>query len=330
MTQVVGWYNHDNIGDESYKLSIPKLFPNQEFTFDDPYSIPDSSCLLLGGGNILEKYYLEKVANCNVENKITFSVSATANTPLNLLSTFNQIFVRDEWSVNWLHANGIQCEYTPDASTILTGDRIHGSRLIETLFKEVRHDLYAKKVGIVLNSYLFAESDSQLTRDFINFQKVCSDLAKTIDSTNASFIFFPMSTGMPQDDRVTNSWLANLCKFWKKNVVVYDKLSVEETINLISACDAVISTRLHSTIFAVNNCVPFLDITHHDKNKAFLSTWGLEESSFSYWNFDNNHFNKSLKFLLDNEGVYNDKLKQIHQQQLQLLKRGIEHVYFSK
>ena len=55
---------------------------------------------------------------------------------------------------------------------------------------------------------------------------------------------------MPWDDRVSNGMVASFCKFWKKNVVLYDELEVQDALDIISAADVVISSRLHSTIFS--------------------------------------------------------------------------------
>ena len=32
---VYGWYNHGNLGDESYKLSFKETWPEHDFVFND-------------------------------------------------------------------------------------------------------------------------------------------------------------------------------------------------------------------------------------------------------------------------------------------------------
>src|SRR5207249_4018803 len=105
--------------------------------------------------------------------------------------------------------------------------------------------------------------------DFVDFTKFSYDLAWVSDNTACSFVFMPFGTEMPHDDRTSNAFVSSRIKFWQKNSVIYDKLTVQETLDLVSACDAMISTRLHSSIFSVLAGVPLLDVTHNHKNKWF-------------------------------------------------------------
>ena len=165
-----------------------------------------------------------------------------------------------------------------------------------------------------------------LARDFITLQKAAQDIASVADNTSASFVFFPMSTGSPYDDRVANGLISSRCKFWKKNLCVYDKLSVQDTLNLVSACDAVISTRLHSSIFSVLANVPFVDLIHHDKNESFLRTCDLQEFGISYWSFGSHqlktHLNKMLAGEVD--------LSAAKQSQEVLLQESLKYVRFDQ
>ena len=50
---VVGWYGHGNIGDESYRLSFPKVFPQYDFVFTEKVQEPFMPAYVLGGGDII-------------------------------------------------------------------------------------------------------------------------------------------------------------------------------------------------------------------------------------------------------------------------------------
>ena len=70
---VIGYYNHDNIGDEQYKLSFEYLFQSfsskvvidsVEFVDCDKIgnaAIDERDIILLGGGDILNNYFLDKI-----------------------------------------------------------------------------------------------------------------------------------------------------------------------------------------------------------------------------------------------------------------------------
>lgn len=326
--KVCGWVNHRNIGDESYQISFPQLFPGHNFTFSDAINYQDSAdAIILGGGDIFNETYVNKVLKDSSKRKLAISVSANKNTPVHLLGKFDQIFVRDTRSVDYLTKAGINSTYLPDVSSCLSGDKALGKQYIQETFKKEGLDLYQKVIGVVFNAHLCSGKSDMYARDFVTFNYVLSQLGKVADETSASFVFFPMSTGMPYDDRITNSYLSNRCKFWKKNLVIFDRLSVQETINLIAGCDAVISSRLHASIFSLTSGVPFVDLTHHDKNKGFLETSGLEDWSVSYWNFDI----EKVKSLLDemlNKEASKLRIQTIHQRQLEVLKRESNNVCF--
>jgi hypothetical protein len=58
-TLVYGFYGHDNIGDELFKIAFEKLFPEYEFTFTDHLSLElleNKDALFFGGGSFLNQY----------------------------------------------------------------------------------------------------------------------------------------------------------------------------------------------------------------------------------------------------------------------------------
>ena len=195
------------------------------------------------------------------------------------------------------------------------------------MFEENGLNLYSKVVGVVLNGHLGQVKDAQLARDFITLNKAAQDIASVADLTPASFVFFPMSTGAPHDDRATNGIVASRCKFWNKNLTIYERLSVQETLNLIAACDAVISTRLHSTIFSILSNVPFVDLVHHDKNQMFLKTCGLEEFGISYWSFGSVQLRTLLNKMLSGQQSI---LAEANQSQKMLLQESLKYVCFDQ
>lgn len=327
-TRVIGWVNHKNIGDESYKLSFPTVFKDQNFHFGDAVNLNEpSDAVVLGGGDIFNETYVSRVLRIPTKRRLAISVSANSNTPIHLLDRFDQIFVRDQRSVDFLTGHNVPCTYMPDVSTSLSGNAQLGKEYLRKAFADEGLELYQKVVGVVFNAHLFPGKSDMYARDFLTFNYVSSQLGKVIDDTSASFVFFPMSTGMPHDDRITNSYLANRCKFWKKNCLIYDRLSVQETMNLVAGCDAVISSRLHTSIFCLNSNVPFIDVTHHDKNRSFLESQGLEDCSVSYWNFDMEK-TKSLLSSMLNGNDYRARLQHIHQRQIEVLERESKNVHF--
>ena len=148
-----------------------------------------------------------------------------------------------------------------------------------------------------------------------------------MDDTNASFVFIPFGGGDPQNDRITNGLAYAKCKFWKKNLMIYDQLSVQDTLDIFAAADASINTRLHASIFSTITGTPFIDLIHHDKNRVFVHSimrpqWGLD-----YWHFNLNSARQLLnQFLGDKRKSDQKELLQIADKNREMLKAAVSHI----
>lgn len=325
---VLGWYGHGNAGDESYKNSFPLLFPEHQLNFTDSLTEDqrkNSDVFILGGGAVMEPAFLNQLKNVK-KDKYIISVTANKNASVELLKDYKKILVRDVHSQKTLNQLGIENILMPDVAFLLKGDKIAGSDFVRKAFQQEKHELYEKTVVIVFNAHLgIVDSDKYLAREQLNFLKVANDIADIADNTSASFIFVPFGTSQPWDDRITNSWLASKCKFWKKNIIIFDKINFQQLINIIASANAVISTRLHASIFSCIAGIPFVDITHHDKNLGFLSTIGKVDWSVSYWRFDSVRCSSLLNNFLNKS--YTEELKQIVKNQQKLIKEVINNVH---
>jgi len=319
----LGWYGKMNCGDESYKLAFPALFTDYEWRFTDfltPEKIGESDALVLGGGDIMSNPFLDQFAFID-KPKHVISASCTEKTDVAKLAGFQNIIVRDLRSVEILKNKGIQAKYKPDVAFYLTPDKMRGKRLIRKEFSAQKRELYEKCVVVVMNGYLAdAESNSSDVRKFINFHKLAYDLGHICDFTPASFLFIPFGQQLPWDDRAPNMWVAQKCKFWRKNAVVWNELSVQNILDIISAADAIISTRLHSTIFSIVGHTPFIDITHNHKNAALLHTVEKQQYSVPYEGFDADKVQAMLKDMLWTRESKEKELQSLVDKQRALLK----------
>lgn len=297
----LGFYDKSNHGDETYKDTFKNLFPQHNFTFVNQLNeelINKSEVVLLGGGNVLRKHYINELKKVKNKKIYAYSVGIEEDN-INDLHIFEHIYARDYKTIDILKNNNINCTFIPDAALTLSGNPINGTKIINEMFKKNDLDLYSKKIAVIINSYMSHSSSDSLSRDVFNFMKFSYDIAKTIDETPASFIFIPFSTQSPNDDRSSNSWIASKCKFWKKNHVIYDKISYLNALDIIAACDLTISSRLHSSVFSYVTGTNFIDLTHHSKNESFLNVIGKSNNSISYWNFDNRILKNKINELIN-------------------------------
>lgn len=314
---VLGWFGHGNTGDEAYKIAFPKVFPQYDFQFVDHIEQDHKAeAYVLGGGNVLTSEFINQLSKINGKQKSIISCSAFNDIKPDDLKLFDKIIVRDKLSLNKLQKLGLDCSLMPDLGFSFEVNYSDGYIFLKNKFIESRCELYDKVITVVVNAYVaISGADARKSKDELAFLHFCYSLAEIIDQVPASFVFIPFSTRFPADDRISNALVASRCKFWKKNIVVFDKLSVQDTINIIGASDAVISMRLHSTIFSCVANVPFVDITHHDKNLGFLDTIGKIDSSISYWNFDTDKCKRMINDMLKEPEPIRAELKGITTEQ---------------
>lgn len=321
---VTGWYDHGNCGDESYKISFCNIFPHYEFIFSDQI-IDNCDGYILGGGDVVTSHVLQNFQKISKPKHI-LSAAIPDSVDLNCLLNFQTIGTRDKESWIKLLNSKISAIYTPDFGFTLKGDPFKGKSIITNLFKNEKHDLYSKTIGIIINAHLIPTNDSNANK-FIKFEHFCMDLSAMIDDTCASFVFIPFGYDMPWDDRATNSIIASRCKFWKKNIVIYDKLSIQQTLDIIASLDMIISTRLHSTIFSISNNIPFLDITHNHKNKNILQDNDLLNYSINYKSFSKDFGIKYVTNILKDSTNIKTKLYKTAFEQILTLEKIQKNVH---
>ncbi len=274
---ILGWYNHSNIGDEAYKLAFPKLFPQYNFQFSQEVLERDPEVIILGGGDVISPEFLKNINKSPNARKYAMSINLRPENE-HQLSPFLKVIARNKTNIP-------NVTVMPDFTFCLSGDAKNGKKLIRDRFNAERADLYDDVVVLTFNSFLCSR-EAQLARDYVNFEKVCYDLGHLMDETPASFILIPFGNGFPQNDRIANSFVYATSKFYKKHIVVYDKLSVQDTLDIFAAADAAITSRLHAAIFSCLGNTPFFDITHHTKNEMFMEFIGRKDWSLDYWHFD--------------------------------------------
>ena len=279
---VFGWYDHGNIGDESYKLSFTSIWPEHNFIFGEKFSETDFDLCIIGGGDVIRENSLKVISKLNCP-KIAVSVTVTAQSLCEEIHLLEHIYVRDHRSYETLIEFGYnKVTYIPDISIILQGNKVNGKKMITELFQKNNSELYENVYTIVVNAHLLGNPRT-INKAKMAFDKMITDISELADKTNASFLFLPFSTRFPWDDRVTNGLTNSYSKFYKKNCVVYDKLSVEESVDIIAASKLLITTRFHGLIFGVGNNIPTITISFHDKISGFCET--IDQSYMDYYNF---------------------------------------------
>jgi hypothetical protein len=122
---ILGYYNRSNLGDEMFKISIPKLFKNSRVSFecvDDFKKTTDIyDAIICGGGDIINDYFYKKINNIvkNFEGPV-FGLGIGIPYPglikKGYLDIYDHIFIRERTDLMKCQRRlGSQyCHYLPD------------------------------------------------------------------------------------------------------------------------------------------------------------------------------------------------------------------------
>lgn len=297
--QVLGWFGKGNVGDEAYKLAYPLVLPDHDMSFVTEFESPPDLAIL-GGGDVVHAHYTGRFRELPPGSPYAVaSVSLTEGSDFDFLRGAVGVNVRDRYSLRLAIDRGIDAVLIPDFAFALRPDADRGRSLALGVLEGQDKDVYDRIVVVVVSAYLMHAGPRSLSRDLTRFLQVSQDLSDVLDSTDASVLFVPFCTRDPIDDRAANSFVASRCKWHKKHAVIHGPVGVQDALDLIAGADAVVSTRLHSSIFATVAATPFVDVTHHSKNAGYLETIGRPELSVPFWDFGRGVFREKLGRCLD-------------------------------
>jgi polysaccharide pyruvyl transferase WcaK-like protein len=142
-------------------------------------------------------------------------------------------------------------------------------------------DKKEKKVSVCLNSYIFKDYFSNDSRQRIYAEKAIieiSEFLKWMKTFNHKIQLVPSQVDTEVNDNtihgILNGYIGGANKW------IYTNEHIEHNLKNSSL---IISARYHTTLFAIKNSIPFIDITHHSKNSNLLKDLGLQEFSINYW-----------------------------------------------
>lgn len=326
LINVIGWYDKNNIGDEAYKISFKRLWPNANFVFTNT-PIDSADEYVIGGGDVVSFSALDSMIKIR-NNKHMMSVSFPDNVYDRHFDSYYRIWVRDQYSLDNAIKSGIKnAKIVPDFAFSLNADQRRGNRILKDIFKKENLDLYSSRIGIIMNAHMMPGHNCSAVKSSA-FEKFTWELSSFCDNYSASFVFIPFGTSFPWDDRAAASAVASKCKFWKKNCAIYERMKVQDTLDLISSLDATINARLHGSIFSTIGATPFIDITHNHKNINFLKTINEERNAIEYASFQK----EKLKTMIDErilcKNKYSADLKRKRNEQKRILKKYSDTVSF--
>lgn len=276
----IGWYGRDNLGDEAFKLAHAELFPTAERVYTVDYVDPTSDFHILGGGDVVKSFYLNKIpANLPY---YALGVGLGYDSEIDLLKKKPpiQAYLRSYHDRSLAQDHGIKAEFTPDLTFILSPpgkdyilpNRDPKKKAMAVILTDSINPSYANdKIKELSYSEYFkwelAQSLSELSEWYqiyfllYSWDQYSNDLRMALDVTSR------MSDGSSQ--------------------VINQQFGVMESLDVMGQFDLVLSMKFHGVIFSTITATPFVNLGLTKKTELFcaenrLGNLAIPPHTFTY------------------------------------------------
>jgi polysaccharide pyruvyl transferase WcaK-like protein len=308
---IVGYYNHDNLGDEQYKETflymLDKYLPlkrNYTIQFIDcdllsTITIIDTDIILLGGGDILNYYFIDKVYDVfhNKSNKvIAVSVGLPYSDILmhtNKLNIIDYIFIRTKRDIKLFSRYFLKERiiYLPDISFYISKSSVSKKNNIlilnstQSKYKDVltRLKIQESKSKIIVFSLSRHIYDKQNPEYYQNIIHEISIFILFLIKNGYFILLLPFNTSnsIPERDQnlendvFIHEDILNIIqhKFSHNldNILNIDfTLSTKEVLQIYEYVYVSIPMRFHACLFSIYKRIPILPIFTQKKIRNLL------------------------------------------------------------
>jgi len=297
---VIGYFGHGNLGDETYKVTFNFIFQtflpkndlnNYNIHYLDcdtikPHNFNDTDIIILGGGDILNDYFLDKVI-LKFRNKPNKIIAVSVGIPYidliintNKLNIIDYIFVRTKQDLDlfkeFYHVHRIF--YLPDISyyllnlpkLTLTNPTIESKT--HNLFKKLESiKKHQKIIAITLSQHIYSDNSDYYT----NIIQSINQFVKYLLTFGYHVVFLPFNTNQTDtgthenDILIHNDILSNLNNL---DHITNIDFTIEPNIilQLYDYFYITVPMRFHATLFSIYKCIPMLPMFTTRKIKNLL------------------------------------------------------------
>lgn len=263
---LMGFYDRHNIGDDTYKIVIPRLFPNWNIlpiSCDDAVTIDERiDVVLIGGGDLVNDYFMNKVQQLlkSYTGRVYgISLGIPYSSCCHYLHMFDHVFVRsqNDFQVASKEIGELNVSYLPDVSVCL-----HECTDITALHAGIR-SFDVVNVGVCLAQPLFYNNPKKRAL----LDSVCSALKMFADSVQSQVNFTLLAFNSNQNnnqesDILINNQVARHMRKLRLNVVVAHHIT-SPTVMLSyfqKHVDIALCMRYHSVMFSLIANKPFVPL----------------------------------------------------------------------
>ena len=315
---VLGFYNRDNLGDESYRYAFKKIFgtlPNIRMQFictDDICTVPSKTDILIcGGGDIINPYFMNKIHSIIKDYTgplYAISVGIPYADDAHYLHTFDHVVVRSktDYEVAVTEIGDRNVTYSPDLCLAL--DFFPGP------YKDDSNQI---NIGIFLAQPVF-HAHPELYYEFCEFITIMLE-----NHANIELHFFSFNTFIQNESECDILTYQNILtrlppKFSIRiNMHSYVK-NYMDMISLMQKMSINICMRYHSIIFSLLVNVRFVPIFKSRKIRSLLKDINYDEYNIDL-DLDDNKINLCYKIytkvrdcFVNHDNITCPKLNNIH------------------
>lgn len=265
---VVGYYNHENYGDDMYLMSFPKIFPRHQLQFVDieklkNYHEEDYDAIILGGGDVVNGYFIDKFKEWKTGVKFCcaysigipyFSMVADGH-----LDMFDHIICRNKRDTQRLieRFGYDHVSYLPDFVFI---------NYLPTLTLRHRFPNRRRKVSIFLAGPCLNDN-------------VINKLARFLDKHSKEYDFeaYPFNTNPVNTKENDNKGARKLKLAFPNLVIIESPPTFQDIIRQMRDSYFCICMRLHSNILSIMSATPFVSLFSTRKVRNLLFDHQLED-----------------------------------------------------
>ena len=288
---IIGYYDHNNLGDDQYLISFINLLKENNYNsikFIDCDKIVDSTfndndIIILGGGDVLNNYFIDKIT-LKFKDKPNKVIAVSVGVPYTSILTettkldiFDHIFLRTKQDLKLFNRYYKNVSYMPDISyNIRQYPYINKNNISFTHFYKLKNiKKYKKIIGFALSRHIYH-------KDYINEYNNCiTNLSKFVNNLiklDYHCIFIPFNTNKisnSENDILIYNDLLPLIKNTNEITFINRKLNIYELFELYDIMDFCIPMRFHACLFSIYTKTPFLPIysTRKIKNLLLDTKW---------------------------------------------------------
>jgi polysaccharide pyruvyl transferase WcaK-like protein len=289
----LGYYNHNNMGDDYFEFIFQKMFINYNIYFIDPNDLKiinkNIDILVCGGGDIINDYFMNKIVSLkydyeetNNKKLLTYAISVGITYKLSIyqdkvhyLDIFDYFIVRNKTDANILLSRYDQqyVKYIPDIVHLIPY-YVQGKTKIKNKNKPV--------IGIFLTETISNNGlNTNYDLEVNNFVKLIENLPKNYD---IHLVPFNIGMNVSENDSVLNYKIYNLLSENTKKRVFLKIFNLEEL--LYTFIDKIYTVglcmRYHSHILSYTYKIPFISISMTNKTLEYMKDMNITKYFINY------------------------------------------------